>query len=62
MVLTDCLSQILEAAAWSKGAVSREVHVKYKKEDLITIVIEDMGMDGEGIGKIDGFPFLSKMQ
>lgn len=34
--------------------------MKYKKEDLITIVIEDMGMDGEGIGKIDGFPFFVK--
>lgn len=32
----------------------------YKKEDLITLVIEDMGIDGEGIGKIDGFPFFVK--
>lgn len=34
--------------------------MEYKKEDLITLVIEDMGIDGEGIGKIDGFPFFVK--
>lgn len=34
--------------------------MEYKKNDLITIVIEDMGMDGEGIGKIDGYPFFVK--
>lgn len=34
--------------------------MEYKKEDLVTIVIEDMGMDGEGIGKIDGYPFFVK--
>ncbi|MBD5451362.1 MAG: 23S rRNA (uracil(1939)-C(5))-methyltransferase RlmD [Lachnospiraceae bacterium] len=34
--------------------------MEYKKEDLITVVIEDMGIDGEGIGKIDGFTFFVK--
>lgn len=34
--------------------------MEYKKGDLITIVIEDMGIDGEGIGKIDGFTFFVK--
>jgi len=34
--------------------------LEYKKEDLITIVIEDMGIDGDGIGKIDGFTFFIK--
>lgn len=34
--------------------------MEYKKEDLITLVIEDMGIDGEGIGKIDGFTFFVK--
>ncbi len=27
--------------------------MEYKKDDLITLVIDDMGIDGEGIGKID---------
>jgi len=35
-------------------------NVEYKKEDLITLVIEDMGVDGEGIGKLDGFTFFVK--
>jgi 23S rRNA (uracil1939-C5)-methyltransferase len=34
--------------------------MEYKKNDLITLVIEDMGTDGEGIGKIDGFTFFVK--
>ena len=34
--------------------------MEYKKDDLITLVIDDMGIDGAGIGKIDGFPFFVK--
>jgi 23S rRNA (uracil1939-C5)-methyltransferase len=34
--------------------------MEYKKDDLITIVIEDMGANGDGIGKIDGFTFFVK--
>jgi 23S rRNA (uracil1939-C5)-methyltransferase len=34
--------------------------MEYKKDDLITLVIEDMGTDGEGIGKVDGFTFFVK--
>ncbi|MDE7321734.1 MAG: 23S rRNA (uracil(1939)-C(5))-methyltransferase RlmD [Lachnospiraceae bacterium] len=34
--------------------------MKYEKDDIITLVIEDMGMDGEGIGKIHGFTFFVK--
>lgn len=34
--------------------------MEYKKDDLVTLVIEDMGIDGEGIGKIDGFTFFVK--
>jgi 23S rRNA (uracil1939-C5)-methyltransferase len=34
--------------------------MEYKKDDLITVVIEDMGADGDGIGKIDGFTFFIK--
>ena len=32
----------------------------FKKDDIITVAIEDMGTDGEGIGKIDGFTFFIK--
>lgn len=31
-----------------------------KKNDLITLEIEDMGIDGEGIGKYEGFTFFVK--
>ncbi|MBR5508996.1 MAG: 23S rRNA (uracil(1939)-C(5))-methyltransferase RlmD [Lachnospiraceae bacterium] len=31
-----------------------------KKDDLITLKIEDAGVDGEGIGKLDGFTFFVK--
>ena len=34
--------------------------MKYQKDDIITIVINDMGTDGEGIGKVDGFTFFVK--
>ena len=29
--------------------------MEYKKNDLLTVTIEDMGHDGEGIGKVDGY-------
>ena len=31
-----------------------------KKDDFITLEIEDMGVDGEGIGRLDGFAFFVK--
>ncbi len=31
-----------------------------KKNDLFTVQIVDMGSEGEGIGKVDGFPFFIK--
>ena len=34
--------------------------MEYKKNDIITTVIEDIGVDGEGIGKIDGYTFFIK--
>lgn len=33
---------------------------QYKKNDVLTVTIEDMGHDGEGIGKINGFPLFIK--
>lgn len=32
----------------------------YKKNDRVTVTIEDMGMDGEGIGKADGYTLFIK--
>ena len=32
----------------------------YQKNDRITVTIEDVGMDGEGIGKVDGFTLFIK--
>lgn len=32
----------------------------YAKNDVITVTIEDMGTDGEGIGKLGGFTFFIK--
>ena len=29
--------------------------MEYRKNDLVTLKIEDCGVDGEGIGKADGF-------
>ena len=34
--------------------------MEFKKNDMIVIKIEDMGTDGEGIGKVDGFTFFVK--
>ena len=32
----------------------------YKKDDLLTVEITDIGNDGEGIGKIDGYTLFIK--
>ena len=32
----------------------------YKKNDSVTVTIEDMGTEGEGIGKVDGFTLFIK--
>jgi len=32
----------------------------YKKNDIVTVTIEDIGTEGEGIGKIDGFTLFVK--
>ena len=34
--------------------------MEYGKDDIITLCIDDMGIDGEGIGKLDGFTFFVK--
>mgnify|MGYP002977639520 CR=1 FL=1 len=34
--------------------------MEYKKNDRVTVTIEDMGSDGEGIGKVDVFTLFIK--
>ena len=34
--------------------------MEFKKNDLVTLTITDMGTDGEGIGKADGFTVFVK--
>lgn len=34
--------------------------MEFKKNDCYTVTIEDIGLEGEGIGKIDGFPLFVK--
>ena len=34
--------------------------MEYRKNDIVTVQIEDIGNDGEGIGKIDGFALFVK--
>lgn len=32
----------------------------FKKNDIVSVVIEDIGNDGEGIGKADGYTLFVK--
>jgi len=34
--------------------------MEFNKNDIVTVTIEDIGTEGEGIGKIDGFPLFVK--
>lgn len=34
--------------------------MEYKKNDIVTVTINDIGSDGEGIGKVDGFTLFVK--
>ena len=34
--------------------------MEYKKNDIVTVSIDDIGNDGEGIGKIDGYALFVK--
>lgn len=36
------------------------MRLEYRKDDIVALEIEDMGIDGEGIGKVDGFTFFVK--
>ena len=34
--------------------------MKFQKNDIVTVEIEDIGSEGEGIGKVDGFTLIVK--
>lgn len=34
--------------------------MEYTKNEMVTLTIEDIGVDGEGIGKVDGYTFFVK--
>ena len=34
--------------------------MEFRKNQLVTLTIEDMGVEGEGIGKVDGFTLFVK--
>ena len=44
----------------SKSEYRTGAAVEYKKNDYVTVTIEDIGSDGEGIGKVDGFTLFVK--
>ena len=35
-------------------------NMKFQKNDIVTVEIEDIGSEGEGIGKVDGFTLFVK--
>ena len=35
--------------------------MEFAKNDLVTLQIEDIGADGEGIGKVNGFTLFVKL-
>lgn len=39
---------------------NKDNNMEYKKNDRVTVTIEDIGTDGEGIGKVDGFTLFIK--
>ena len=42
------------------GEKKKILNEKYRKDDLLTVEITDIGNDGEGIGKIDGYTLFIK--
>ena len=40
--------------------MKKKENALYEKNQMIRVEITDMGTEGEGIGKIDGFPFFIK--
>ena len=48
---------MMRGCVWGKNSNENGVQ-KLKKNDEIRLTIEDMGVNGEGIGKYDGMPFF----
>ena len=43
--------------------IGMEISMKYaayKKNDIVTVTIDDVGNDGEGIGKVEGYTLFVK--
>lgn len=51
-------TRLMVGGLWA--VLYRKDRRRMKKEDLITLEITDMGVDGEGIGRYDGFTFFVK--
>ena len=67
MGITDFLSRILRKHhperyrdGWWKRLRGLVDGMNYKKNDVYTITIEDLGKSGEGIGRIDGYTLFVK--
>ena len=45
---------------WKSGMIHCKLEGKMRKNDMVTVMIEDMGSNGEGIGKIDGYALFIK--
>lgn len=52
---------VLEAESMEKkrNKSDKQLHT-YQKNDLVTVTIEDVGTEGEGIGKVDGYTLFIK--
>ena len=38
---------------------NKETHMEFKKNDTVTVEIQDMSHDGSGIGKAEGYTLFS---
>lgn len=41
-------------------AMDRQKKTQFQKDDIVTVTIEDISSDGDGIGKADGFTLFIK--
>ncbi len=44
----------------SKRSSERKMSIKMKKNDVVTVEVTDIGIGGEGIGKVDGYTLFIK--
>ena len=58
MDIIVCLIPMSEVQGWNNAHM--EGKMEFQKNDLVTVRIEDMSHDGEGIGKVDGYTLFIK--